>query len=518
MSSGGSAATIDEKRTVRKGHLRQKHRSNFLSVMEDASRLSFASWLLIDRARGQLVEQIHAAIRERVLDGRLRPGEALPSSRSLALHLGIARSTVVAGLDRLRAEGFITGRPGSALRVADLPTAPQGGRDEANAPLATPVGPAAPEPERFLAFRPGVPDLANFPHAPWARCLAARARALRIHDLGYGEETGLMTLREAILRHVVRTRAVLADPEQVVVLPSAAAILSLLARLVGAWSTRPFWMEDPGYRIARDVFLAAGARVVPVPCDGEGIVIGSGNGAPPALVYVTPSHQYPTGVAMSLPRRLQLLDFAAATGAIVVEDDYDSEFHYTARPLAALQGIDRSDCVAYVGTFSKVLAPGLRVAYAVLPPRLLEPVRAVLRREGGSVPIHVQAALADFLQEGHLRAQVRRMHAVYAERMRTTRAALEEAGAGWFDVATGDGGLQLATWFRDKCVDDEAMARRLNAQSIGAMALSPFHIGPPRPGLLFGIGVATDERVARLAEAIGAEAAKRRSHRSAPEH
>jgi GntR family transcriptional regulator / MocR family aminotransferase len=471
-----------------------------------------STWLLLDRAAGKLEGQIHAAIRDRILDGRLRPGERLPSSRALAQSLEVARSTVVGGFERLRAEGFVRGHPGSAMRVADVCAPPPGARTEVGAQAET--DPALSdrhgEPERFLPFRPGLPDLDGFPQGTWARCLAARARALRIHDLGYGQENGLPELRHAILRHVARARAVLADPEQVIVMPSAAAILSMLARVERVGSDRPVWMEEPGYSIARETFRAAGAALVPVPCDAEGIAIGrsGGGGAPPCLVYVTPSHQYPTGVSMSLPRRLALLEFAASVGAVVVEDDYDSEFHYASRPLAALQGIDRAGCVAYVGTFSKVLAPGLRVAYAVLPPRLVGPVRAVLRREGGSVPIHVQAALADFLNEGHLRAHIRRMQAVYEGRMRAMRDALREVGGDLFDVGSGSGGLQLPAWFRDRAANDDAFARALHAGGFGPMALSPFYMGPSRPGLLFGIGAATDERIARLKATLRKEAGK----------
>jgi GntR family transcriptional regulator/MocR family aminotransferase len=220
------------------------------------------------------------------------------------------------------------------------------------------------------------------------------------------------------------------------------------------------------------------------------------------MIYVTPSHQYPTGVAMSLPRRMELLNFAAANRSLIIEDDYDSEFHYSSRPLAALQGIDRAGCVAYVGTFSKVLAPGLRVAYAVVPPSLLTPVRAILRQEGGSVPIHVQAALADFLNVGHLRSHIRRMHDIYRERMQAVRTVLLDVGGDMFDVGPENDGLQIAAWFRDPNADDGEAAARFHAMNIGVRALSPLHMMQPRPGLLFGIATATDDQVARLGNAL----------------
>jgi GntR family transcriptional regulator/MocR family aminotransferase len=456
------------------------------------------AWLLLDRSAGNLEQQIHHGIRERILDGRLKRNDRLPSSRSLAISLRVARSTVAGAYERLRTEGFIEAARGSSTRVAALPAPPQGARGGSAPPSPKP----RPEPERFLPFRPGLPDLDSFPHTLWARCLAGRARYLRLHDLGYGDETGLPELRAAIIEHVVRARGVLADPEQVIVMPSASATIDLLARLRLADRPQTVWLEEPGYVTARDIFHAAGAQLVPVACDDEGLIVEGEGRPPPSLIYVTPSHQYPTGVAMSLRRRLALLDFAATQGAIVIEDDYDSEFHYASRPLAALQGIDRTGCVAYVGTFSKVLAPGLHVAYAVLPPALLDPARQLLRRQGGAVSIHVQAALADFLNEGHLRAHVRQMRSLYQARMAATREGLRQACGDILDIGAGDGGLQLAAWFRDKGADDVAAARFLHTQGIGAMALSPFHMGERRPGLLFGIAGAMPDRVAKLVAAM----------------
>jgi len=456
------------------------------------------AWILLDRDAGHLERQIHDAIRDRIVTGQLKAGERLPSTRSLAAALGVARSTVVGGYELLRAEGFIAGRQGSAMRVADLPAALHG----ASARPVEPLPKEQPEPERSLPFRPGLPDLDSFPNKVWSRCLSARARHLRIHDLGYGDENGLAELRKAIAEHVVRARAVMAGPEQVVIMPSTAAILGLLAKIIHTGAGRPVWLEEPGYSTARDTFRGIGATLVSRPCDAEGMTIGYDEGSPPSMIHVTPSHQYPTGVAMSLPRRMELLKFAAANRSLIIEDDYDSEFHYASRPLAALQGIDRSGCVIYIGTFSKVLAPGLRVAYAILPPSLLTSARSILRQERGSVPIHVQAALADFLNAGHLRSHIRRMHDIYQGRMQAVRTTLLDVAGEIFDVGSGSGGLQIAAWFRNRNVDDMDAARRLHTLKIGARALSPFHMKEPRPGLLFGIASATDDQVARLAKAM----------------
>ncbi|MFD2781927.1 PLP-dependent aminotransferase family protein [Novosphingobium pokkalii] len=301
-----------------------------------------------------------------------------------------------------------------------------------------------------------------------------------------------------------RTRAVVADPAQVVIVPSTAAALALLAQLV----LRPgdtAWVEEPGYATAQALLRAAGARLVPVPVDGEGIdPARAPRGAVPRLIHATPSHQYPTGAAMSLARRLALLDRATRGGALVVEDDYDSEFHYAGRPLASLQGLDEQGCVAYLGTFSKVLAPGLRVAYAVVPPRLVAPMQAAVRLSGGTVPIHTQAAMADFLREGHLNAHIRRMRKVYHERMVDAAACLSRSAAGRWRVGPVAGGLQLALWFTQPNADDQAIARQLQADGLGIIALSPLFLGPAWAGLLIGVATALPDVVQHLVDALDA--------------
>ncbi len=462
------------------------------------------TWLVLNRAAGDLEGQVYRAFRERILAGTLPAGAPLPSTRALALALGIARSTVVAGYDRLAAEGFVHATPGSATRVAPLPPPPLSGGERVRRP--EPAGLAADaqeDPSRFLPLRPGLPDLASFPHATWARCLGARARALRVHDLGYGDAQGLPILRAAVLDHVRRRRAVVADPAQVVIVPSTAAALALLAGLVLAPGDAA-WVEDPGYATAQALLRRAGATLVPVPVDEEGLDPARAPLAtPPRLIHVTPSHQYPSGAAMSLSRRLALLDRASSHGALIVEDDYDSEFHYAGRPLASLQGLDDAGCVAYLGTFSKVLAPGLRVAYAIVPPRLVAPMHAAVRLSGGMVPMHVQAAMADFLAEGHLNAHVRRMRKVYHQRMLDLAGRLVGIARGRWQIGPVDGGLQLALWLDPLAGhDDAALAQALHGNGLGVMPLSQLFLGPPRAGLLIGVATATPEVIDRLAKAL----------------
>lgn len=457
------------------------------------------AWLTLDRAAGDLEGQVYRAMRDRILLGQMPAGHRLPPTRSLAAALGIARSTVVGAYERLKAEGYLRSRMGAASQAAPV-TAPalQGQIHPPPAPLRPPEEPASDR-----AFEPGVPDLAAFPHAAWARCLGARARSLRVHDLGYGAAWGIPELQTAILDHIAATRGVSARPGQVLILPTTGAGIDLLARLLLRRDGDVAWMEEPGYPTAQALLRAAGARLVPVPCDAAGIDVAKADGPPPRLIYVTPSHQYPTGATMSLQRRLALLDIARASGALVLEDDYDSEFQYGSRPIAALQGIDRSEVVAYLGTFSKILSPGLRVAYAVVPPWLVPEAAAAARLRGAVVPVHVQAALADFIREGRLRAHLRRMNAAYAERMTATVVALRRHCGHALQVGDGAGGLQLATWFHDRRTDDHATAERLNALGSALRPMSRFHIGPPRPGLLFGIARVEPKDVDAAAEKIG---------------
>ncbi|MBB3659584.1 GntR family transcriptional regulator/MocR family aminotransferase [Rhizobium sp. BK650] len=458
---------------------------------------SAPTWLSLDRNGGDLTGQIYRSLRERILLGQLPAGHRLPSTRAFAASLGVARSTAVDAYDRLKSEGYIEASAGSATRVAALERMrPERQRDD-----GAPVEEKRPDRPSYRGlFRPGVPDISDFPHAAWSRHLAARSRSLRIHHLGYENPTGIRELRQAILAHVSVTRGVVAAPEQVMIMPSTRAAIDMLARSMLRRSGRKtVWMEDPGYPAARLLLADAGADIVPVPCDDQGIDVSRAEGPQPALVYVTPSHQYPTGVTLSLPRRLALLEAARRHESLVVEDDYDSDFQYGSRPIAALQGIDRAEVVAYVGTFSKVLAPGLRVAYAVVPRWLMAEASEALHRRGVAVSTHIQAALADFINEGRLRAYLRRMNEQYAERMARTIGMLESRFGGRLVISGGNGGLQLAVWFRDETADDRGVVARMNALGYGLMPMSDFFIGRSAPGILFGISQAQPVAVERLA-------------------
>ncbi len=456
------------------------------------------AWLSLDRNAGDLEGQVYRGIRDRILSGQIGPGHRVPSTRALASSLGIARSTVVGAYERLKAEGFLKAATGSGCRVAAL------SMSALTTSRERPVSASAAAPQSHpMMLEPGVPDLEDFPRATWARYLGGRARNMRVLELGYGEAGGVANLREAIVEHLSAIRGVVAHPDQVVILPSTRTAIDLLAFLQLRTSGNSVaWVEEPGYASAKALLTAAGARIVPVPCDEAGIDVTRAEGPPPGLVYVTPSHQYPTGATMSLQRRLALLELAHKSGALILEDDYDSDFQYGSRPIAALQGIDRHATVAYLGTFSKILAPGIRVAYAVLPRWLLPQAVETLRLRGIAVPVHIQAALADFIRDGRLRAYLRQRNTRYAERMHATREALSNRCGHLLSLESGSGGLQLASWFHDGSTDDTAVVRKLHDKGIAPQAMSRFFEGRPRPGLLFGIARSLPESAEKVAQTI----------------
>ncbi len=466
-----------------------------------------ATHLRLDRSADTLREQLYRQLRDAVMSGRLASGSALPSTRAVAGALGIARSTVVEALDQLRAEGYLQTHQGAATRVATLQARWLG---HAAPRAATPAAEQAtqshwanddpPMPIGVRAFRVGLPDIAAFPAREWATHVARRARRPASHDLSYAGYCGVDALREQILLHVGPARHVSARAEQVIVLPSARTAFDLVARL----SLEPgdtAWIEDPGYPGMRSLLQAHRARIVAVPVDAEGIAPGAVRGARPKLIYTTPSHQSPTGVTMSLRRRLELLDAAARAGANIVEDDYDSEFRYRGLPIASLQGLDRHGCVHYVGTFSKPLAPGLRVAYLIVPSRFVALATTIASVTGVVVPVHIQLALADFMADGGMRRHIRAMLPRYGQRIARLAAVLAARGQGLLTVPQPQGGLQLCVGL-DARIDDVEASERLLDAGLRAMPVSRMSFAARRNGLQLGIGAVHDDEVEPAAERL----------------
>lgn len=496
------------------------------SQANQLARLFAATVWRLEAGGSTLRSQLYRQLRDAVTEGRVAPGAPVPSTRALAIALGVSRSTLVEAIDQLRVEGYLETRQGSATRIATL-NADHLHRHRPGAPGAVHrpgcAGGAAaaplthehwrhddpPTPVTLRAFRPGLPDIGAFPAREWATHLGRRARQPASHDLSYAGHAGVPALREQIVRHVAETRHVVARPEQVIVLPSAQAAFDVAIRC-SLRARDVAWVEDPGYAGIRTLLRAHGATIVPVAVDAEGMRPCSERSRP-QLVYLTPSHQYPTGTMLSLPRRLELLDRARHSGAVIIEDDFDSEFQIHGQPIASLQGLDRAGCVHYVGTFSKSLAPGVRVAYLIVPPRFVELAGTIATAAGLGVSIHVQLAMADFMADGGLRRHIHRMRAAYGARLTRLYQTLREAGDGGILPALPSGGLQLCAALPGD-TSDTVVVERLRARGLHALPLSALCHGPEwagRSGLVLGIGLVGLDEVEPQARALCATLATR---------
>jgi GntR family transcriptional regulator/MocR family aminotransferase len=483
-------------------------------------------WISLESSSGApYYRQLYDGVRRAILSGLLPAGTRLPSTRTLAAGLGISRTTVVTAFEQLLAEGYLEGKVGSGTFVAkylpdDLlsvafkvdrkfrPARSGRGLSGRGTLLAATRTTAVRDRGSPRAFRPGVPALDEFPDAAWRRISRKVWRRPSGKLLGYGDPAGYRPLREAIVGYLGVSRAVRCVPEQVIVVSGSQQALDLAARVLLDPGDR-VWVEDPGYMGARGALSGAGARLVPVPVDGEGLGVAVGVAREPdaRLACVTPSHQYPLGVTMSLGRRLELLGWANRSGAWVVEDDYDSEYRYTGCPLEALQGLDSEGRVLYIGTFSKVLFPALRLGYLVVPSDLIDAFVSARELTDRHPPTVDQAILAGFIAEGHFMRHLRRMRALYAERQ---AALIEEAARelpGLLDVNPAAAGMHLVGWLPEGADDREA-SRRAADLGVEAPPVSLYgSVSGGRGGLMLGYAAVGDREmrggVRRLASALG---------------
>jgi len=450
-----------------------------------------------------LHRQLYDGYRDAILDGRLQPGQRLPSTRSLARDLAVSRIPVVTAFEQLAAEGYVEGRVGAGSFVSSaLPQlsqaaparVPSGRRRLPREPLAT-----APEPwlERWGAFRVGQPALDQFPAELWARLIARRARMLPRQQMTYGDAMGFRPLREALADHLRTVRSVRCTADQIMIVSGSQQALALAARVLVAPGDAA-WVEEPGFSGARDAFALAGARVVPVPVDDDGLDVAAGieRHASPRAVYVTPSHQYPLGVVMSAARRLRLLDWARRRGTWLVEDDYDSEYRYDNQPIASLHGLDPDRRVIYTGTFSKVLFPAVRIGYVVVPDDLIARFRRVREALDNFPPPLYQAVLYDFIHDGHFARHLRRMRAVYAERRRALVAALERELGGIVQIIGDRSGMHVVATLEQ---GDREIAVRAAQLGLSVLPLSSCYSKKARRnGLVLGYGATRPAEIADL--------------------
>ncbi len=469
--------------------------------------------LMETQADGGRRARLCAALREAVRSGQARVGERLPSSRDLAQDLGLSRVTVEAAYAQLETEGYLRRQVGQgsfvAIDMGATTTRPQARasaiyRETPGMPLLSARGlrmvgtGGCSEPDHPRAFVAGSPDLQAFPADLWRQLLQRRLRRDAAALMFYGDPQGLPALREAIARYLTQSRGVRCHPGQVLVLTSSQQALQLLsATLLDEGDT--VWMEDPGYAGARTAFAASGARLVDMPLDVHGATLDAARPTP-RLIYLTPSHQFPTGQSMSLERRLAFIAHARATGAWLVEDDYDSEFLYDHQPTPALQGLDEYGRVAYIGTFSKSLFPSVRLAYMVLPEALVAPLVTARTIFDGHPSQPMQAAAADFMDQGHFAAHLRLMRQLYRSRRDALLQALQ-THLPWAEPMDSRGGLQMAVRLPEG--SELQHTRRAAVRGIATPSLSElYHTAPAVAGWRLGFAALTPEAIESAARMI----------------
>jgi GntR family transcriptional regulator / MocR family aminotransferase len=463
--------------------------------------------------KAPLYRQLYEHLRGVILANQLKGGTKLPSTRALADELGVSRNTVMNAYNQLFAEGYLESREGSGTYVAKA--LPEDFVPTPLHPSTTPAAPLAPTPNisefgarilqqtampilpretAAMPFRAGLPALDMFPYELWTKLLSRYARRLNPTAMVYQEAAGYRPLREAIADHVTVTRRVRCTPDQILIVAGAQSAFSLAARLLLNPGDAA-WVEDPGYLMVRGILVGNGAQIVPVPVDEDGlrVEIGIENAPNARLVYITPSHQFPLGSTLSLARRLALLNWAQRADAYILEDDYDSEYRFAGRPLASLQGLDEQGRVIYVGTFSKVMFPALRLGYMIVPPALVDVFQRARRFMDLHPPVLEQMALAEFITAGHFARHLRRMRTLYAERRAVLVDALQDLP---FELTTSGAGMHLVAWLPND-VDAPQFIRAAAARGVFTLPIHFLSINPlPRAGILLGYA-GFDERLIR---------------------
>jgi GntR family transcriptional regulator / MocR family aminotransferase len=453
--------------------------------------------VLPQRGSRLLLISLRNQLRTAILDGRLKPGVRLPSTRALAEGCGIGRNTAVAAYELLLSEGYLVVRRGSGTAVAEsLPAMSNPAAEATRRSLerrlnqywrgrTPPQRPNAGPRPRYV-FQVGAPDAANFPYDIWRRLRGRIERRLRGGFPPAADPQGLPALREAIARHVSFARAVACGPQDIVVTAGAHQAFDLLARILTTSGRTTVALENPGYPPVREAFAAHGARIAPVPVDDEGLIVDE-IPAKTRVVCVTPSHQFPLGAVMSAGRRASLLDVCRRRRAVVIEDDYDGEFRFADRPLDALQTLDRMHSVFYVGTFSKSLLPDLRLGYVVAPPWALGALIAAKRVADGQCSAMTQATLALLIRDGHLARHIRKMQRIYQGRRDRLLEGLRSGFDRWLEVLPAVAGLHVAA--RLKSLREDFVIARARDAGVGIGALRPYFAkNPTMRGLMFGYG------------------------------
>ena len=471
----------------------------------------FLPVIAIDRRALQpLHRQIYDSFRAAIVEGRLHPGQRIPSSRVLAVEIGVSRFPVLNAYAQLLAEGYLETRVGAGTVVSgSLPD-----QQATSVPPKTKIAVLHPGPRRTAVrcshlplpedfpwmihtgpFRVGQIAFDQFPWNIWSSLVARRCRTLNMVSTHYGDLMGHESLRRAIANYLRISRSVRCEPEQVLIVNGSQQALEITARVLLNPGDR-VWIEDPGYRLARDVFALNDCRFVPVPVDAEGLNVASGIKVyrKARAAFVTPSHQFPLGVTLSASRRLQLIDWAQRSGAWIIEDDYDSEYRYESLPIASLQGLDTNSRVIYIGTFSKVVFPSVRLGYIVVPSDLIDRFVIMRRVMDLGMPTFLQQVLADFIEEGHFARHIRRMRVYYGGLRRILFDNLTEILGDKVEVVGDEAGMHLTVFLRSGRRDIE-LAHSGASDELSLWPLSRSYLGQPRQGLILGFGGITANEI-----------------------
>jgi len=496
-------------------HLNQDPYDHYALEMKKTAS-GFSPLIYLDRKAGKpLYSQVYDEFRAAIVGRNLRAGERIPSTRSLASELGISRIPVLNAYAQLLAEGYFKSRVGAGTFVSSslpgllTPAEEHSAGSARGRPMPRRIAHRSSLIPRYQrpawvsgqgAFSLSQPAVDAFPFHVWSKLVARYWRDLHLSALQYGDPMGLKELREAIGAYLRAARSVRCEWQQIMIVSGSQQALDISARaLLDVGS--PVWVEEPGYWLTRHMLTAAGCRLVPVPVDKDGldVALGIERCRKARAAYVAPSHQYPFGATMSASRRLQLLEWAQSSGSWIIEDDYDSEYRYDSKPIASLQGLDHSSRVIYIGTFSKVLFPSLRVGYIVIPSDLVEHFVAV-RHAMDVSPSHLyQAVLADFINEGHFSRHIRRMRLVYGERREVLVNCIRKELDSVLQVHGAQAGLHLTVTL-PKGYRDRVISARAARQNLWLWPLSPSYLGTtPRQGLILGFGGAT---VAEIPDAV----------------
>lgn len=453
--------------------------------------------LFSHHAQGGLRERLCATLRQAIAGGHLTFGQKVPSTRQLAGDLGLSRVTVEAAYAQLESEGYLQRETGRGTFVAIVMPAQTARAATVDRPRFSARGDTViatggcQDPPFPHAFAAGSPELRAFPHQLWRRLYASVQRSYGSQLMGYGDPLGYLPLRGAIADYLALSRGMRCRPEQVIILTSSQQALQLLAMMFLDPGDE-VWLETPGYPGARNAFLAAGARCRGVPLDDEGAIVQRGAAR---LLYLTPSHHYPTGVAMSLARRLAWLAWAQRHGSWIIEDDYDSEFHYDERPTPAMQGLDRYGRVITLGTFSKSLFPSLRLAWMVVPPALIAPLGQARSLMDGHSALLPQAVTAAFLQQGHFASHLRLMRQLYRSRRDLLLAQLPPLSP-WLTPIATPGGLQLTVTLKEG-ENEAALSAQAERDGLALPRLSPLATeAPGQAGWILGFAALSPGEIA----------------------